>query len=149
MLDTATVRKMLADRLLLVPNLPTLVAWQNRTFQPPDAKDGNAYIRETFAVISEQLQAFEQVTTIGRVNYDIFVPAGSGTDLIETYTQAIAGSFKPATTLRTILGQDTGCPVQIYNTQRIPARPDRETDVWYVGGVLINWRAFAENPFTP
>lgn len=142
---------MLREQLFTATRVPAeeFCHWQNRPFTIPDPKPGSNWLRESFALISERLTAFEEGTAVGRVTYSVFVPAGRGTDDLEEIIKSIADVFPHGKTLRTHLGVDTGCPLIIFRTERSGAIEDSATRTWFFESVTINWRSHVSIPFSP
>lgn len=150
MIDEEEVRLILRDTLLNdVTPLPSNLAWQNRPFVAPAPEEGEAYLTEEQAILTEQLLATEQVTVQGQTQFRVYVATSTGTEELSAFTLAIANAFKPGQSLRDIDGVPTDCPVQIWRTQRGQAVKDTETEAWYFQSVNIFWRVHVPNLFTP
>src|SRR5262245_7541318 len=94
--DLRVIRQVLREKLLTVPGIPPPERFkaENRRFDPPNPPD--LWLRETIMVTSEFLAANHCIEIIGRVQYDVFVPAGSGTEAAETLVTNIKDVFAPA-----------------------------------------------------
>lgn len=129
-IDHKLIRRELRRQLLTVHSLPELIAWENRVFTPPNPPV--PYIRETYLPGAEILVATNQIQIVGIVQYDVFVPARSGTEYAERMAASIRDVFAPASSLAGFLAID--------RSELLPGRVD---DVWYFVPVQVNWRTYA------
>lgn len=147
-LDIEETRLLLRNQLFTASPLPgaAFQAWQNRPFETPSTGDGKEWFRETLAVVSEILTAFEMTEVLGIVTYDFFTPTGSGTETIGAITKAVKMAMKPGQNLTDVAAE---CPIHIVRSTRGAGRPDSEDPAWYTVPVTVFWRAHVITPNTP
>lgn len=126
MIDHRTVRSKLREQLLTVAGLPSARSWENRNFKPPT---GEKWVRETYLPGDERQSANDMVEAVGVVQYDLYCPAGAGTEEIEDLADAIKEAFKPSSVV--------GSLVRIDRSERLPGRQEPK---WYSVPVRVSWR---------
>lgn len=134
-IDTTKVRLLLRAHLKTVVGLPTVQQWENHNFVPPDAKAGN-WIRELMEPAREVWGATNTIVHTGNYRVDVVVPAGSGTETMESISDAIKAAFHPGLSLSDV---PKTCAVSINRSERLPARRDTRDRAWYSQPVLIRW----------
>lgn len=133
--DLRVIRQVLREKLLTVPGVPPTDRFkaENRRFDPPNPPD--LWMRETLMVSSEFLVANKCIEIVGRMQYDIFVPAGSGTEAAETLAKEIKDTFQPAQSINS-----QGVSLEVDQVSSSGAIQD---PVWYMIPVSIRWRTYA------
>jgi len=113
------------------PAMPSAVniAWENRKYNP---QKGVAWIRETLIPGAERKVAFDELQTVGIVQFDLNWPLGNGTEEIEALVDTIKDAFAPNTTIAD--------HALVYRTERLAGRAD---DKWYTIPIRLTYRAFA------
>ncbi|MEQ8767210.1 MAG: phage tail terminator-like protein [Planctomycetota bacterium] len=133
--DTRAIRQAFRSRLLEIEGLPTIIAWQNRPFEPPT--DGSIWMRETLLVAYDLRAAVGLVQSGGQYRVDLFGPDDSGTEQLEDLSRKLTTSFVPGW----VLYQDGRDSLEVLSTSRTPRRRD---GIWGHLPVSITWTAMAE-----
>jgi len=113
------------------PAMPSAanIAWENREYDP---QKGVPWIRETLIPGIERKVAYDELQTVGIVQYDLNWPLGDGTEEIEALVDTIKDAFAPNTTIAN--------HALVYRTERLAGRAD---DKWYTIPIRLTYRAFA------
>jgi len=122
---------------LLDPPFPGRAAraWENKTFKPPS---GAPWVRETVLPVNERLLTHTLVQVIVLIQYDLFVPAGSGTESLGELVAMIVDTFPPASSV-------------VDNTEKLSAWIDRcspgvpvkdVTGVWWMQPTVLTVRSW-------
>lgn len=139
MLDRAKIRRTMRTQLKTVEGVPdfgTRCHWENRDFTPPDPTTKDVmWLKETLIPINERMQANNTIVFDGMMVYDLYVPRGRGTALVDKLAKAIGDKFKPATSLV------DACKLHIRRSETGTGHSD-ETKVWYVLSVIITITAY-------
>lgn len=155
MLDHEGIRKTFRQILLGVDN-PLMVvagriAWENAKFSPPDpALDdpkGCLWLRETYLIVTEKQPAYGYLELTAIMQYDVFGPAGGGTEKPARLAKIIGDTFGPGTGLVAI--GPSGEPVQISLIRAEPGNGNESAyggHVWYMIPVRITFRAYGLTP---
>jgi len=130
MIDYPSIRLGMRAILLAVPSLPTDIAFENREFDPPDAK--TPYIRETLLPGEERHVASNSIMAVGIMQYDILWPAGDGTEDPEALADAIRDAFRPVTTI--------DAHTTVYRVDRLGGVPDEK---WYRIPIRLTYRSYS------
>lgn len=130
MIDTVALRNALRVILVGVSGLPVARSWENRQFTPPDPPAD--WVRETLMPAIERQASDGNVEAIGVVQYDLFTPAGKGTEAIEALADTIKTVFKPRTV-----------PAPNIIIDRSERGTAQQEPLWYQIPVRITYRAFA------
>ena len=132
-IDHSEIRKGIRTVLLTVTNsdMPDDkdIAWENRTYKPII---GTPWIRETMLPGLERQSASDTIESVGVMQYDVFWPAGTGTESIEKLVDDIKVVFKPTTAI--------GNNSLVFRAERLSAIID---DKWHQIPVRLTWRAHA------
>lgn len=135
--DIPELRKLLRKRLMQTANYPgdDFVAWENRKFEVPDGTD--AWWRETLMVGDTRKTATQQLQTLGILQVDVIVPAGTGTATAEGAAKTIAKNFQAGTNLTDSV---TSVSLHIYRAEPMLGRLDPGTKpLWYTVPVRVYW----------
>ena len=130
MIDQIVLRQ--AFRVILggVSGLPTARAWENRSFIPPNPPMN--WVRETHLPAVERQISDGMVEAVGVMQYDLFTPAGNGTEAIEALAHAVKTAFKPKT-----------APAVNIIIDRAECGAGRPDPPWYFIPVRLTYRAYA------
>lgn len=144
-LDVEIARRLLRDQLFTATGIPAapLQAWQNRPFETPAPNAGNEWFRETLTVFSEVLEAFEMVTVLGSVTYDVFAPKGQGTETIGDIARNIMLVMRPP---RNLIDVPSQCKIHLFRATRGSGRVDPSDPAWFMEPVTVLWRAHVIAP---
>lgn len=129
------IRQALRARLLTVGGLPTIRAWENQAFTPPEPPA--AWIRETLMPATNRLFATNLRQATGIAQYDLFYPVGTRVEAIEPIVDAIQLAFNQDISLGS-----SPTIVVVEHAER--GRGDTE-EVYYRVPVFVSWRAFGAN----
>lgn len=126
-------------------------AWENAKFTPPeptfDDPKGCLWVRETYLPAVEKEVSFGYLELNAIMQYDVFGPAGGGTEKPAILAKAIGDAFGPGTGL-TAIGP-SGEPVQISLIRAEPGSGYEsafDNHVWYMIPVRITFRAYGLTP---
>ena len=140
MFDITKTRLILrAYMLSQVDPLPQLQQWENRPFEIPDAITGN-WIREIMEYSGETVIASNTKSHKGNYRIDVVVPTGSGTEYLDSVTNAIVSAFPPGTALT---DSPETCVVNVRASQRLQARRDTTSGAWYSQPVMVSWEVYS------
>lgn len=130
MIDYPTIRLGMRAILLAVPTIPTDIAFENREFKPPVAT--SPYIREQLIPGAERHVATGTIMAVGIMQYDLFWPAGDGTEDPEALADAIRDAFRPVTTI--------DAHTTVYRVDRLSGVPDEK---WYRIPIRLTYRSYS------
>lgn len=137
MVDHREIRQVLRSQFITASGLPVAArrSWEGRGFSPPDPPA--TWVREKYMPTSDRLVATNQLEVRGIIQYDVCVPANSGTEDAEDLAKAIGDVFKPTTSL---VGTAAVVEIAIDKCERLSGTDD---GVWYYIPIQIHWRAYA------
>lgn len=136
MLDTSKIKRTFRTILLdsgIIADEDTL-SCDGREFKPPDS---GAWFKETLIPIAERLPATNQIQYDGIIQYDVYVPAGTGSETLEGLALDIANLFKPAHSVHGELD------AEVDRCERSAIH--KVQDLWNVQSVSIRFRTYATN----
>lgn len=153
MLDRDVMRRLLRDRLLVAGNdIPTKdrINWENRKFTPPPVRSPNdtalsesTWLRESLLWGTERLAANNLLELYSVVQYDVFVPQGTGTEIAERTASVIADKFEVGVTL-TPADESVTLVVERTETKKGMESSAGE-QVWFQVPVAVTFRAYGVN----
>ena len=133
MIDHSDIRLGVRAVLLAITdsNMPTIanMAWENRSFTPTE---GTPWLRETLMSGAERQVASGTLRGTGIIQYDLFWPAGTGTEDPDNLIDVIKNAFKPVTMI--------GTHSSIWRAERLSGITDEK---WYMVSAHLSYRAHA------
>ena len=131
MISHKAIRQGIRQVLLAVNNsdLPDEdnIAWENQDFTPPEIIP---WLRETMIPGTERQTATDTIQSVGIMQYDVFWPAGQGTEDAEQLADDIITAFAPHTQI--------GANALTFRSERLAAVADEK---WYIIPIRLTWRA--------
>lgn len=134
--DQTEFRLAARARLRTIASYPgdSLIHWDGRTFSKPPLSEGVFYIRELLRTREEPGLSSGHVHSMGRCNFDVFVPHGSGTEVASAIGKEIVEMFGPRQSIAA-----NGFAIVIDQSQRGDLRPAPSED-WSFLPVSFLWR---------
>jgi hypothetical protein len=138
-MSMAKIRAAFRTRLLTLSGLP-LVAWQNRTFTPPN---NAVWMKESLLPMTSLLTSFGGIGVDGLLQetgiyqVTVYVPVGTETKVVEDWASLLATTFKPG-----VVVVYDGLIARCESAQIAP--PVQETS-WFGVPVSIRYRLFRSN----
>lgn len=129
MIDHDAIRRGIRVVLSTVTGLPTVRSWENREFNPTP---NTPWIRETLIPGTERQVATDVIESVGIAQYDLFWPAGTGTETPEQLADLIKDTFQPITTV--------AASTVVWRAERLAAIADAK---WYQIPIRLTWRSHA------
>jgi len=142
MLNESALRRLFRARLKTVSTLPpeARLAWEGRSFTPPDPNPGDLWVREFVSILGESKSSTGFIEATGTTTYAVFTPGTGGTEDADALAQAVAEAFEAGQSLTA-----DGLTAIIERTERAPYRDsadDRGSSLWIFKTVTIRWRVF-------
>lgn len=138
-MSMAAIRAAFRTKLLTISGLPP-VAWQNRTFTPPNQA---IWLKESLLPATSALTSFGGLGVDGLLQetgiyqITVYAPVGTETKVADDWASLLAATFKPGVTV-SHSGQDVRCESAVI------APPVQETS-WFGVPVSIRYRLFRSN----
>ncbi len=135
MIDHSKVRSAFRSRIVGEGKLfaQADVAFEGRAFNP---KGKTLWLRETLIPVNGRMESENQERMLAMMQYDVFVPHGSGTETLEAKVKAIADLFEPSTDFPSYDG--VSCVVDSVD----PVQLSDDDKVWLGKGLRITFRAY-------
>lgn len=139
-----------AKGAISLPNLQTNFAWENVDFVPPEVNPRDVvsclWIKEGIAWGQERQITLGYLEQISIASYDVYTPAGAGTEDAENLAKALGDTFQPGTGA-IVDGSLTpsGEQIQLSIVRSEAGSGHKLQDgPWYVVPVRITFRAYGQ-----